>query len=73
MPEESKPWYKSKGILGSLIVLAAFILNAVGQQQTAEKVTEQASGITDWLVSLGTLIGAGLALYGRLKATQPIG
>ncbi len=60
----SKPWYLSKSIWGSLIVVAATITQMFGID---------IGDPTGWLEPMMVLNGAILALYGRVKAVKKIG
>lgn len=60
-----KPWWQSKAIIGAGMVLVAQGARMVGLEVDSE-------AATDAVLSGITLIGAGLAWYGRFKATRPI-
>lgn len=71
MEEDVKPWYTSKTIIASIlapiwpsvaIILGQFHIVAPGIDII----------VTDF-AALGTIISAGIAIYGRLHATAPIG
>lgn len=62
---ETKPWYKSKGVLGSAGAIIAGILGMWFADITADDVT-------DILIATGALVSGILALVGRLKADKPI-
>jgi uncharacterized membrane protein len=64
-----KNWYHSKAIWGSLIAVAASVLQVVGIDMSAE---DQAS-LAEIAVTLVAAAGGLLALYGRLVASVPIG
>jgi hypothetical protein len=74
--EDVKPWYASKGIWGSIIVIAAMGLKVAGieispddQATAVDMVVKGASSVAD-LVALG---GGVIALWGRLRASTKIG
>ena len=70
---ETKKWFESLGIWGSLIVVACgVILPLFGQADYAALLAGEQAGIVEWLSALGTLIGSGLAFYGRLRAKKII-
>lgn len=66
----SKPWYTSTGIIGSVIALAAPIIASITH------VTISAGDVST-AVDLATqqmqLLGAMMALIGRIKATHTVG
>lgn len=63
---ESKPWYLSKGIMGSAGGIIAMVL---GLWYTDVK----ADDITAVLIGAGGVISSVLGLYGRLAASKKIG
>lgn len=62
---DPKPWYQSRTIIGSLMVLASQIIALIGWQVDA-------TALTDLVMQGIALAGGVLALYGRLRAEQPI-
>jgi hypothetical protein len=75
--EESKPWYMSKAVWGSLGVIAFAVIGmgALGLEPSAavDAVGEEQKNINQLVILLVELIGGVLGLYGRLKAKQAIG
>ncbi len=65
---EEKSWYESKTIWGALIAVAASVTGAMG---LSIDVGAQ-SDLADALVQLVGAIGAMVAIYGRLSATDII-
>jgi uncharacterized membrane protein len=69
--DSSKPALASTSVWGSLIallgVLAPIILSAVGVKTPADQAATVAT-----VTQLATGVGAAVALYGRLTATQKI-
>jgi hypothetical protein len=63
--EAPKPWWQSRGIIGSLVTVAASLAALAGYALDVEGTTELALG-------LATLIGGALAWWGRVKAVRPI-
>lgn len=61
----SKSWWQSRGIVGSLMVVAAQLGSLAGLEIDAGMMTEIA-------MQAITLCGGMLALWGRAKASQPI-
>ena len=70
--ETTKPWYLSKGVWGSVLVLVSLLLGAIGKPDIADKVAEESSNIIAWIQSAGLLVGGVLALWGRLTAKAKI-
>lgn len=69
MPElENKPWYQSKGCIGSLIVISVAILGAIGMAKPAEEITAAQGTIVDWVMQIGVIVGGVVALVGRITA-----
>ena len=67
--DNSKPWYLSRGVIGSGVAIAAGVASVFHFQIDGDL----QSSVTDWLLSGGALVGGTLALYGRLKASRKIG
>lgn len=65
---DTKPWYTSVGVWGALVSAAASLLALFHVRLDPQL----QSDLRDWLISLSTLLGAGAALYGRLRATRRI-
>lgn len=65
---EEKNWYESKTIWGALIAVAASVTGAMGL--TVD--TGAQSDLADALVQLVGAVGAMIAIYGRLSATDII-
>jgi hypothetical protein len=65
----AEPWYASRVTWGAILAALSPILGLVfGHTLTSE---DQAS-FAEIAVALGTLTGAGLALYGRWRARAPL-
>lgn len=62
----SKKWYLSKSILGSITAILATILGSFGLQISAE---EQES-IVMIVANVATSVGALIAIYGRVTANS---
>lgn len=64
----AKPWFLSKGVLGSLMVAAGVLLQGANVRFGA---AEQQAAMD--MIYLGwDLVGAGLALWGRISAKRPL-
>ena len=61
LSKQTKPWWKSKGVMGSLAVVIASIMQRFGLD------VDQAS-LTEIMLNISTLIGGAIALYGRVVA-----
>lgn len=64
-----KPWYQSRVIWGGIISILAPIAGFLG----VEIAPDVASDIATLAATAGGLVGGGLAIWGRLRATKPIG
>lgn len=62
---DPKPWYTSRGVVGAVAVIAAQTATVFGLSLDAGQITEIA-------LQAVTLIGGVVALWGRLRAEQPI-
>lgn len=62
---DPKPWYLSRGVIGALMVIIA-------QGAALFGVSLDASLLTEIALQALTLIGGLVALWGRLRAEQPI-
>lgn len=65
----SKPWYLSRGVIGSVVAIVSGAAGAVGYGIPVE-VQGQA---VDLLLATGAVGGAAVALWGRLTAVRRIG
>lgn len=59
----SKPWYLSETILGSLLVIVSTSLRVSGYEL---------GDLPGWSADLSALIGAILAIHGRIRAVTRI-
>lgn len=65
----SEPWYQSRVTLGSLLAAIAGVVGLFGYA-----FPEELQGkVIDTIITLGPIIGAGIALYGRWAAKKPLG
>ena len=69
---EEKPWYLSKTIWASILVVVVSALAIFGRSEEATVVEAEASGIADWIVQMITLVFGAIAFYGRLTAKTKI-
>lgn len=67
--KDTKPWYLSITIIGSVVAVASTGLNMAGYELSID----DQKIITDTVLSLGTIIGSLAAIYGRTKATKKVG
>ena len=63
--EDPKPWWQSRGIIGSVVTGAAAILALMGY-------TLDTGAATDLVVGLVGIVGAALSWWGRVQALHPI-
>ena len=69
---DTKPWYKSKAIIGSVVTTACLILMVfkVGVSPAEqEQVTDR---IVQVVEAAGAFIGVALAIWGRIKAESKL-
>ncbi|KXX64193.1 hypothetical protein [Marichromatium gracile] len=62
---DSKPWWQSRAVIGALMVVLAQIASAAG-------VTIDSAALTDAALELISLAGAGVAIWGRVRASVPL-
>jgi hypothetical protein len=67
--EETKPWYASKTVWGSVVAIASAGLMVVGVTISPDMM----GPLAEALAALGTAAGSLFALYGRIVATKKIG
>ncbi len=65
MPEFTKPWWKSKGVIGGLVAVIAGLAGLFG-------VDVDQPVLTDIILQVGAAIGGVLAVIGRIKAEKPV-
>lgn len=63
---DAKPWWTSRTILAALAVVLSQLLALVG-------LAVDAPTLVDLLSALVGTVGGAVAIWGRLKAVQPIG
>ena len=66
---DTKYWYQSKTVWGSLIAIMASVLHAGGFELGSEAQNE----LADSIVALVGAVGGLLAIYGRLSAEKRVG
>jgi len=70
--KETEKWYKSKTIIGTILVLVVVLLRSFGQEDIAATVETEAGGLADWIIQAVTLVAAALTFWGRLTAKKDI-
>lgn len=70
--EDSKKWYASKGVWGSIIVVAAIVLRLLSKESEAQVVEAESGAIAEWIVQIVAAIGAVVAFWGRLTAKKEL-
>lgn len=63
---ETKKWYLSKAMWGSLLTLAVFVLRMVGKEDVAATVEAESAGIAEWLLQAMALVGGAMGFYGTI-------
>jgi hypothetical protein len=66
--DAGRSWYQSRTVWGSLIAMAAGLAGVFGKPVDPGLL----SNAVDLLTTAGGLVGGGLALYGRAKASGPL-
>ena len=62
---EEKPWWQSRTIIGALVVVLAQALRISGYEVDS-------AALTQLILDSMSLLGAALAMWGRVKANAPI-
>ncbi len=68
MTDDTKLWWQSRTILGSLLTLISI---ALGQFNIALD-AETLQGLLDVVIQIGEVVGVLIALYGRFRATKQV-
>lgn len=68
---ESKPWYKSKGVIGGIIATVCSLLVVLGVAG-AEGAGEESGAIADNIVAIIAAVGGIFAIIGRITAKTKI-
>ena len=63
--EDAKPIWQSRTIIGAFVTILALVAGF-------KNFKIDVANLTDILVQVAGLVGAAFAIYGRIKATQPI-
>lgn len=66
---ETKHWYQSKSALGAIVAVVAMVAGFIGYQVTPEAQAQ----IVNMVFDAVALVGAVVALFGRITATKRIG
>lgn len=69
---DTKPWWESKGVIGSIIVMAVLVLRLLGHEAEAEVIEGESAGIATWWLEAVGLVAALLAFIGRLTAKKDL-
>jgi len=64
-----KPWWQSRAIIGALVAVISGLVSLTGVVLSPE----DAQTLETLLLSLGSVVGGLLAIYGRVKAKSTIG
>jgi hypothetical protein len=64
--QEAKPWYLSAGVWGAFATLVGSGLSLLKFRLDPALLDD----LRDWVLSLVTLVGGAVALYGRIRATR---
>ena len=66
--QDAKPWYLSAGVWGAAVTLVGSGLSLLKFRLDPALLDD----LRDWVLSLVTLVGGGVALYGRIRATRRV-
>ncbi len=69
---ETKKWFTSITIWGSLLVIISVILRTLGREQEAQIIEEESAAISQWIIGAIALVGAALAFVGRIRAKTKV-
>tara|TARA_Y100000310_G_C20536370_1_gene741064 strand:- start:797 stop:1021 length:225 start_codon:yes stop_codon:yes gene_type:complete len=72
MPEPTKPWYLSKGVVGGLIAGATIIFGLLNRPEMGEAVGAESENISQIIASVVGVIASITAVIGRIKASSKI-
>jgi len=76
MENETKPWWQSSGIWGSLVVVLAAGAGLVGYTIAPEdqaQIVTAATKTVELATQATALVGGLVSLFGRIRATKRIG
>lgn len=65
---DEKPWYLSKTIWASLLIVVVSALSIFGRPEEAAAVQAESSGIADWIVQAIMIVLGAFAFYSRITA-----
>ncbi len=66
--DEAKPWYLSRTIWGVVVMMVASLAHIFHYEIDQQLQTD----ITNYIASIGDVVGGGLTIYGRIKASKAI-
>ena len=69
---ETKPWYRSKGIIGGVLGAVAGIVAMFGYVFSPAEVEQTMNNVLLIVVSAEAIVGSALAIWGRVKAKTKI-
>jgi hypothetical protein len=69
---EGKSWYESKAIWGGIITGVCGLAAIAGHSIPADTQTVLTNQIVQVATAIATIVGSGLAIYGRLRADKVI-
>lgn len=69
---DSKPWWQSRAVVGALVVVVSVLARSVGVEVDSGALTDSAMAAIDIGTQATALVGAALALWGRVRATRPV-
>lgn len=76
-PAPAKWWGNSLTIWGTIVTALATVLPVIGPvvgiDITAEMIRQLGQGVAQAIQAIGGVVGTALAIYGRIRAAQPLG
>lgn len=69
---ETKPWYLSKGVIGSVVAVIGVVLTILKRPDQAAAIGAESAGIGLLVGQIAGVVGALVALWGRLAAKATI-
>ena len=70
--EEMKPWYRSKSVVGGVLAAVAGVAALIGYQFSPAEVEATSNDTLIVIEGIVTIVGAALAIWGRIAAKTRI-
>jgi len=69
---QTKPFFTSKTLIGAALMLLGFVCQRWQLNIPAADIATAGDQLTAAVANISGLVGFGLTVYGRFKATQPL-